>query len=52
MIRFNRRVSVQQGLDIKITNIKKNSGKIVVEINYSKTRWLKTPYKRLVLPTD
>jgi uncharacterized protein (DUF2141 family) len=42
----------QQALDIKITNIKKNSGKIVVEIYNSKTGWLKTPYKKLVLPTD
>jgi uncharacterized protein (DUF2141 family) len=42
----------QQALDIKITNIKKYSGKIIVEIYNSKTGWLKTPYKKLVLPTD
>jgi uncharacterized protein (DUF2141 family) len=42
----------QETLEIKITNIKKNSGKIVVEIYSSKTSWLKTPYKKLVLPTN
>jgi len=42
----------QETLDIKITNIKKNSGKIVVEIYNSKTGWLKTSYKKLVLSTN
>lgn len=42
----------QETLDIKITNIKKNSGKIVVEIYNDKSGWLKTPYKKLVLSTN
>ena len=42
----------QETLDIKITNIKKNSGKIFVEIYNSKTGWLKTSYKKLVLSTN
>ena len=41
----------QETLDIKITNIKKNSGKIVVEIYNIKSGWLKTPFKKLVLTT-
>ena len=41
----------QETLDIKITNIKKNSGKIVVEIYNTKSGWLKTPFKKLVLTT-
>ena len=39
----------QETLDIKITNIKKNTGKIVVEIYDSKTKWLKTPYQKMEL---
>jgi uncharacterized protein (DUF2141 family) len=42
----------QGTLDIKITNIKKNSGKIVVEIYNSKAGWLKTPFKKLELSSD
>ena len=42
----------QESLDIKISNIKKNSGKIVVEIYNSKTGWLKSPYQKLVLATN
>lgn len=42
----------QETLDIKITNIKKNSGKIIVEIYNREVDWLKTPYKQLVLSTD
>lgn len=42
--------SLAQGaLDIKITNIRKNSGKIVVEIYNSKASWLKTPFRKLEL---
>ena len=41
----------QETLDIKITNIKKNSGKIVLEIYNTKSGWLKTPFKKLVLTT-
>lgn len=42
----------QQTLNIKITNIKKNTGNIIVEIYESKSSWLKTPYKKVVLLTD
>ena len=42
----------QESLDITISNIKLNTGKVVVEIYNSKTSWLKSPYKKLVLPTD
>jgi uncharacterized protein (DUF2141 family) len=42
----------QETLDIKITNIKKNSGKIVVEIYNSKNEWLETPFQKLVLPSN
>ncbi|MBC8155978.1 MAG: DUF2141 domain-containing protein [Bacteroidetes bacterium] len=42
--------SLAQGtLDIKIANIRKNSGKVVVEIYNSKASWLKTPVKKLEL---
>ena len=39
----------QETLYIKISNIKKNTGKIVVEIYDSKTNWLKTPYQKMEL---
>ena len=39
----------QETLDIKISNIKKNTGKIVVEIYDRKTKWLKTPYQKMEL---
>lgn len=42
----------QQTLEIKIKNIKKNAGKIIVEIYDNKSSWLKNPYKKLVLLTD
>lgn len=42
----------QHALDIKVTNIKKNAGKIIVEIYDNKNAWLKTPYKKVVLPTN
>jgi uncharacterized protein (DUF2141 family) len=42
----------RETLDIKITNIKKNTGKIIVEIYNSKNSWLKSPYKKVVLSTD
>jgi uncharacterized protein (DUF2141 family) len=41
-----------QTLDIKVANIKKNTGKIIVEIYDSKSSWLKTPFKKAVLSTD
>jgi uncharacterized protein (DUF2141 family) len=42
----------QQALEIKVANIKKHTGKIIVEIYDSKSSWLKTPYKKVVLITD
>ena len=39
----------QESLDIKIFNIKKNTGKVVVEIYNNKTSWLKTPYQKMIL---
>ena len=42
----------QQTLDIKITNIKKNSGKVIVEIYDNKTTWLKTPYRKMELSSS
>lgn len=39
----------QKTLDIKISNIKKNTGKIVVEIYDRKTNWLKIPYQKMEL---
>lgn len=42
----------QEPLNIKLSNIKKNSGKIIVEIFNSKSTWLKTPYRKLVLSTN
>ena len=43
----------QGTLDIKIANIRKNSGNVVVEIYNSKANWLKTPFKKLELsPTQ
>lgn len=42
----------QGSLDIKIANVQKNGGKIVVEIYDSKTSWLKTPYRKIVLSTS
>lgn len=41
--------SGQEQLDIRISNIKKNTGKIIVEIYNSKKTWLNSPYKKLVL---
>ena len=42
----------QETLEIKITNIKKNTGKVVVEIYDSKTSWLKTPYQKMELSSS
>jgi len=41
-----------QILDIKIVNIQKNSGSIVVEIYKDKSDWLKTPFRTLTLPAS
>ncbi len=42
----------QDSLNINVSNIKKNSGKIIVEIYNSKSSWLKTPYRKLELFTN
>jgi uncharacterized protein (DUF2141 family) len=42
----------QQTLDVQITNVQKNSGKIVVEIYNNESNWLKSPFRKTVLPTD
>jgi len=42
----------QETLAIKISNIRKNSGKVVVEIYNSKASWLKTPYRKTVLSAN
>lgn len=42
----------QKSLDIKISKIKMNTGKVIVEIYNSKTSWLKTPYQTIELPSD
>lgn len=42
----------QSPLRIEISNIKKNSGKIVVELYQDESSWLKKPFRRLTLPTD
>lgn len=42
----------QESLDIKISNVRKNSGKIIVEIYNSKTSWLKSPYQKLELSSN
>jgi uncharacterized protein (DUF2141 family) len=42
----------QHSFDIKITNIKKNSGKIIVEIYNSETSWLKTPFQKMELSSN
>lgn len=39
-------------MDIKISGIKKNSGKVVVEIFTDKSSWLEKPYRKLVMPAD
>lgn len=44
--------SFAQGtLEIKIANVQKNSGKVVVEIYNSESSWLKNPYRKMVVPT-
>lgn len=39
-------------LDIKITGIKKNSGKVIVEIYNDKATWLEKPLQKLELSSD
>ncbi|MFC4210950.1 DUF2141 domain-containing protein [Pedobacter lithocola] len=42
----------QETLAIKISNIKKNTGNVVVELYNNKNSWLKNPYKKLVLASN
>lgn len=42
----------QQNISIKITNIKKNTGMVILEIYNSKSTWLKTPYQKLTISSD
>jgi uncharacterized protein (DUF2141 family) len=42
----------QQTLDVQISNVRKNSGKIVVEIYNTESSWLKSPFRKTVLPTN
>ncbi len=42
----------QDSLNINVSNIKKNRGKIIVEIYNSKSSWLKSPYRKLILSTN
>jgi uncharacterized protein (DUF2141 family) len=42
----------QQTLDVQISNVRKNSGKIVVEIYNNESSWLKSPFRKTVLPTN
>ena len=39
-------------LQIDILNVRKNSGKIIVEIYKDKSNWLTTPFQRMTLSTD
>ena len=52
MLSASNSVAQQPALRIEISNIKKNSGKIVVELYKDKSSWLKQPFRRLTLPTD
>lgn len=49
---FSAETMAQNKLEIKITNIKLNKGKIIVEIYDSKKSWLKTPFKTIILSTE
>ncbi len=42
----------QQTLGVQISNVRKNSGKIVVEIYNTESSWLKSPFRKTVLPTN
>lgn len=39
----------QKSFDVKVSNVQLNKGKVVVEIYNTKTNWLETPYKKIVL---
>lgn len=38
-------------LNIKITNIELNKGKVIVEIYKNESNWLKEPFRKIVLPS-
>ena len=42
----------QPTLEINVSNVKRNSGKVVVEIYKDKSNWLKTPFQKLVLSSN
>ena len=43
--------SEKEMLRIKITNVKVNSGDVIVEIYDNKSNWLKTPFRKLSVPS-
>ena len=43
--------SEKEILRIKITNVKVNSGDVIVEIYDNKSNWLKTPFRKLSIPS-
>lgn len=43
--------SEKEILNIKITNVKVNSGNVIVEIYNNKSSWLKIPFRKLSLPS-
>lgn len=42
----------QGTLEIRLSNIQKNSGKVVLEIFNSESNWLKNSYRKAVVPTN
>jgi uncharacterized protein (DUF2141 family) len=42
----------QPALEVKILNVRKNSGKIIVELYNNESGWLKSPLRKTVLPTN
>ena len=42
----------QSPLQIEIVNVQKGKGNVVVELYKDKSDWLKTPFRKVTLPTD
>ncbi|MFD1873449.1 DUF2141 domain-containing protein [Hymenobacter bucti] len=42
----------QPALRIEVLNVEPNKGKVVLALYKDKASWLKTPYRKLTLPTD
>lgn len=42
----------QSSLDINISNVQKNKGKVIVEIYQDPESWLDRPFREATLPTD